>query len=184
MLLGKLPPPERFQGDRGNEQDGFNVRAYREDEDCEDEDTPHKPFCKMYHNFFFTFQAISFIHTSKICTVLTFSKMYESQKVIEYFLFYAQKPGARTFEIDYTNRSFGRLTLPGEPLEKKRYRIGEDGLPAVIFKETEKAPFGTRIFRWSSRYRCAQPLSPRFSCPGKSLGHAVLVAPGVCHSLG
>ena len=113
--------------------------VYREDEDREDEDTPHKLFCKMYHNFiFFTFQAISFIHTSKICTVLTFSKMYETKKLIEYFLFYAQKPGVRTFEIDYTNRSFGRLTLPGEPLEKKRYRRGEDGLPAVIFKETKR----------------------------------------------
>ena len=28
--------------------------------------------------------------------------MYESQELIECFLFYAQKPGARNFEIDYT----------------------------------------------------------------------------------
>ena len=63
-------------------------RVYWESEDDREEEDTAQAFCKKYNNCII-FQAIFFIHTSKNCTVLTFSKMYESQELIEYFLFYA-----------------------------------------------------------------------------------------------
>ena len=65
-------------------------RENREGEDdCEEEDTA-QAFCIKYHNFSI-FQAIFFIHTTKTLHCSNFSKMYELQKLIECFLFYAQK---------------------------------------------------------------------------------------------
>ena len=71
--------------------------------------TNHRLFIKLFS---------SFTHTEK-CTVLTFTKMYESQNLIRVLsIIMPQKAGAWTFEIDYRKVL---LTAIGHGFEPTRH---------------------------------------------------------------
>ena len=74
--------------------------VYREGEDDrEDEDTP-QVFYKKYH-YFFIFQAIFFIHTSKKLPCYDLFKNVWFTRIDWVLFILSKKPGARNFEIDY-----------------------------------------------------------------------------------
>ena len=113
MMLGELPRPAGFQGDRWSEHahwDGFHgracsgkVRAIAKRKTVQD--TP-QAFHKKCHSFL-NFQAIFFLHISK---KLHCSNLFKNVWITRFrtcYYFTPKKVGARNFEIDYSCINIG-----------------------------------------------------------------------------